>query len=69
MVEVSFAGTDTPGPVKETIHITTDLGESFDATLTAYATVLPPANEVPATEAPADSTTGVTAAPRRRRRC
>ena len=48
--------------MKETIHITTDLGESFDATLTAYATVLPPANEVPATEAPADSTTGVTAA-------
>ena len=49
-----FAGKEHPGPVKETIHITTDLGESFDATLTAYATVLPPANEVPATETPAD---------------
>jgi hypothetical protein len=52
-VEVVFAGTENPGPVKETIHITTDLGETFDATLTAYATVVPPANETPATEAPA----------------
>jgi hypothetical protein len=64
VVEVTFAGNDAPGPVKETIHITTDLGESFDATLTAYATVLPPASEAPATETPADSTTGVTATPK-----
>ncbi len=42
VVEVVFAGNkENPGPVKETIHITTDLGDSFDATLTAYATVLP----------------------------
>ena len=47
VVEVVFAGKQNPGPVKETIHITTDLGETFDATLTAYATVLPAATETP----------------------
>ena len=50
MVEVVFAGTETPGPVKETIHITTDLGEKFDATVTAYGTVLPAAEATPAVE-------------------
>ena len=28
VVEVVFAGKENPGPVKETIHITTDLGET-----------------------------------------
>lgn len=64
VVEVVFAGSENPGPVKETIHITTDLGEAFDTTLTAYATVLPAATETPAatptgvttTEAPAAAT-------------
>ena len=60
VVEVVFAGKENPGPVKETIHITTDLGESFDATLTAYATVVPPATETPATEAPTAEAAGVT---------
>jgi hypothetical protein len=62
-VEIVFAGGENPGPVKETIHITTDLGETFDATLTAYATGVPPANETPATEAPTTATPGVTSAP------
>jgi hypothetical protein len=60
LVEVVFAGTAQPGPVKETIHITTDLGETFDATVTAYATVLPVATEQPANEAPAVTTGDVT---------
>jgi hypothetical protein len=51
VVEVVFAGTETPGPVKETIHITTDLGEKYDATVTAYGTVLPPTENTPAVEA------------------
>jgi hypothetical protein len=62
-VEIVFAGGENPGPVKETIHITTDLGETFEATLTAYATVVPPANEQPATEAPTTATPGVTSTP------
>lgn len=61
-VEIVFAGGENPGPVKETIHITTDLGETFDASLTAYATVVPAANEQPATEAPT-AAPGVTSAP------
>ena len=61
VVEVVFAGKENPGPVKETIHITTDLGDTFDATLTAYATVLPAATEAPATETPAAESADVTA--------
>ncbi len=61
-VEIVFAGGENPGPVKETIHITTDLGETFDATLTAYATVVPPATEQPATTPPT-AAPGVTSAP------
>jgi hypothetical protein len=60
VVEVVFAGSEQPGPVKETIHITTDLGETFDATVTAYATVLPQVTETPAAEAPAAETGDVT---------
>ncbi len=60
VVEVVFAGTESPGAVKEPIHITTDLGEAFDATVTAYATVLPAANETPAVETPAANEAGVT---------
>lgn len=62
VVEVVFAGKENPGPVKETIHITTDLGDSFDATLTAYATVLPAPTESPASEAPAADSASVTSA-------
>jgi hypothetical protein len=64
VVEVVFAGKDNaPGPLKETIHITTDLGETYDATLTAYATVVPPANETPAATTPEAQPAGVTTTP------
>lgn len=45
VVEVVFDAQRDPGKVKETIHIATSLGEAYDTTLTAYATVVP----VPAT--------------------
>jgi hypothetical protein len=41
VVEVVFDAKRDPGKVKETIHITTDLGKTYNATLTAYATVVP----------------------------
>jgi hypothetical protein len=50
IVEVVFAANQEPGTVKETIHIATDLGDSFETTLTAYATIVAAAAEVPATE-------------------
>jgi hypothetical protein len=40
IVEVMFAAKRDAGPVKQMIHITTDLGETFNAALTAYATVV-----------------------------
>lgn len=45
VVEVVFAPKQDPGKVKETIHISTDLGETYEATLTAYATVVPETTE------------------------
>jgi hypothetical protein len=51
MVEVTFDAKNDIGAVRETIHIATDLGERFQATLTAYATVVPAAEE-PATAEP-----------------
>jgi hypothetical protein len=45
VVEVLFAPTQDPGKVKETIHIVTDLGDTYDATLTAYATIVPETTE------------------------
>ena len=54
-MEVVFAAKQDPGKVKETIHIATDLGGSSTPTLTAYATVVPAASEVPAAE-PSDVT-------------
>jgi hypothetical protein len=44
VVEIVFDAKGNPGKVKQTIHITTDLGETFNATVTAYATVVEPAN-------------------------
>lgn len=41
VVEVVFDAQRDPGKVKETIHIATSLGDAYDTTLTAYATVLP----------------------------
>jgi len=55
VVEVLFDAKRDPGKVKETIHIATDLGKSYDATLTAYATVVP--------ESSADDAANVVAAP------
>ena len=63
VVEIVFDAKKDVGNVKQTIHITTDLGETFNATLTAYATVVEPANEATANDrgAAADTTTGSTA--------
>lgn len=49
VVEVVFVPKGDAGKVKETIHIATDLGDKYEATLTAYATVISDAAEtVPA---------------------
>jgi hypothetical protein len=45
VVEIVFDAKKEVGSVKQLIHITTDLGESFQATLTAYATVVEPQPE------------------------
>lgn len=47
-VEILFDAKGNPGKVKQTINITTDLGDTFNATVTAYATVVEP---VPSTTA------------------
>jgi hypothetical protein len=51
VVEVLFAPNQDPGKVKETIHIATDLGDTYEATLTAYATVVPETAEAAPTAA------------------
>jgi Protein of unknown function (DUF1573) len=50
-VEIIFDADRDPGSVEEAIHIATDMGEGFQATLTAYATVVPSETEAPAVEA------------------
>ncbi|MGE3239596.1 MAG: DUF1573 domain-containing protein [Pirellulales bacterium] len=60
VIEVVFAGSEQPGQIKEPIHITTDLGETYDATVTAYATVLAPAAAQPAENQVAPATGDVT---------
>jgi hypothetical protein len=57
VVEVVFDAQRDPGKVRETIHIATSLGEAYDTTLTAYATVLP----VPADTAGSQTGQGVSA--------
>ena len=47
IVEVVFAAKCDPGKVKETIHIATDLGTNYQASLTAYATVMPSTSDLP----------------------
>lgn len=50
IIEIVFAAKHDPGKVKDvkqTIHITTDLGERYTASLTAYATILPATGDVP----------------------
>jgi len=43
VVEIVFNANKDPGAVKQTIHVATDLGGDFNATLTAYARVVPAA--------------------------
>jgi hypothetical protein len=50
VVEIVFDAKNEIGSVKQPIHITTDLGESFQATLTAYATVVEAKPEAAANE-------------------
>lgn len=50
VVEITFDAKKDVGAVRETIHIATDLGEKYQATLTAYATVVPAALEPTAAE-------------------
>lgn len=41
VVEIKFDAKATAGDVKQPIHITTDLGNKLQATVTAYATIVP----------------------------
>lgn len=43
LVEITFDAKEDAGPVKHIIHIATDLGEKYAATLSAYATIVPSA--------------------------
>jgi len=43
ILEVTFDAKNQSGPVKHTISITTDLGETYDATVNAFATIIPSA--------------------------
>ena len=56
IVEIVFDAKKDVGKVKKTVQITTDLGNSYDVTLTAYATVIDAKSE-PATEPKTDTTT------------
>ena len=58
VVEIVFDANKDVGKVKQMIHIATDLGENFDATVTAYATVVPDKAEATATDPGADSGAG-----------
>ena len=63
VVEIVFNARKDVGNVKQLIHIATDLGKNFDATVTAYATVLPDKPEATANDpgASSDRTDGSTA--------
>jgi hypothetical protein len=50
ILEIVFDANRDAGKVKETIHIATDLGESYNATVTAYATVIERAAAATATD-------------------
>ena len=50
MVEIVFDAKKEVGAVKQPIHFATDLGEKFQATVTAYATIVPPEVEPVTTE-------------------
>lgn len=61
VVEIVFDAKGNPGKVKQTIHIATDLGASFNTTVTAYATVVEPVTTANETGAAAGATSGGTA--------
>jgi hypothetical protein len=50
VVEIVFNANKDPGPVKQTIHVATDLGGDAHATLTAYARVVPAASDPTASD-------------------
>jgi hypothetical protein len=52
ILEITFDAKKQIGPVKQNISITTDLGENFNAALSAYATVVPAPSTPPAAEPP-----------------
>ena len=54
VVEVVFAPKNDAGKVKETIHIATDLGDTYEASLTAYATVIPETSQAMPTDESGD---------------
>ncbi len=54
VVEIVFDAKQQVGPVKQTIHIATDLGEEYHAEMTAYATIVP-GEEEPAPAEPSAS--------------
>ncbi len=45
IVEIVFDAKKDIGKVKETVHVTTDLGTTYEVTLTAYATVVAPKDQ------------------------
>jgi hypothetical protein len=55
ILEITFDAKKQAGPVKQTISIATDLGEKYNATVIAYATIVAPAVAPPAVE-PSSST-------------
>jgi hypothetical protein len=66
IVDVVFNAKRDLGSIKESIHIATDLGQNYTASLTAYATIVPNATEsgtaIPAAAAyPTSETLGSTA--------
>jgi hypothetical protein len=55
ILEVTFDAKNQAGPVKHSISIATDLGENVNATLNAYATVVPPVVVPPPAEPPSST--------------
>ncbi len=57
IVEIVFDAKKDVGKVKEKVHVTTDLGTSYEVTLTAYATVVAPKADPAAPKTDATTTT------------
>lgn len=50
IVEIKFDAKKSAGDVKQPIHITTDLGNKLQATVTAYGTIVPSETQPTATD-------------------